>query len=187
MGELPFPDPELRDDAVLLRPWNAADVPAIVGACRDISIARWSPVIPFPYEESDALAWLQAQEPTRLAGKGLDLAVVDAATGSVLGAIGLGGGELTSRSANVGYWLARESRGKGYMTRAVRLLARWAFERLALERLELLTDPNNAASQRVAARCGFRREGHLRSHLVVRHSGERRDSLVYGLSPGEIR
>lgn len=40
---------------------------------------------------------------------------------------------------------------------------------------------------RVAERCGFRYEGRLRSHMLVRHSGERRDSLIYGLLPGELR
>jgi RimJ/RimL family protein N-acetyltransferase len=186
MDELPFPDPQLQDPPVLLRPWSETDVPAIVAACQDISIARWSPVIPFPYQASDALGWLQAQQPMRLAGDRLDLAVVHAETGSVLGAVGLGSMSATLRTAEVGYWLTAEARGHGYMTTAVRLLARWAFDRLELARLALTTDPDNAQSQRVAERCGFQREGYLRSHMVILYSGERRDSLVYGLLPGEL-
>jgi len=54
-------------------------------------------------------------------------------------------------------------------------------------RLTLLTDPANTPSQRVAERCGFQREGQMRSHMVIRQSGERRDALVYGLLPGELR
>ena len=90
-------------------------------------------------------------------------------------------------SASIGYWLAGEARGQGYISRAVRVLARWAFDDLQLARLELTADPENIASQRVAERCGFRKEGHLRSDIVVHHSGERRDSLVYGLLPGELK
>ena len=81
----------------------------------------------------------------------------------------------------MGYWLAPQARGRGYATAAVRLVARWGFDRLGLARLELFTDVDNVASQNVATRCGFRREGLLRSHLLVRSRGERRDSLVYGL------
>jgi RimJ/RimL family protein N-acetyltransferase len=186
MAELPFPDPQLTADLVLLRAWSQADVPAIVAACQDPSIARWSPVIPFPYGTGDAVAWLAGQEPARLVGEALDLAVVAADTGSVLGAIGINGASPTLRSAAIGYWLAPGARGHGYMTTAVRLLVMWAFERLGLARLELTTDPQNAASQRVAERCGFRREGYMRSHMRILHNGERRDSLLYGLLPEDL-
>jgi RimJ/RimL family protein N-acetyltransferase len=187
MPELPFPDPPLRAGAVALRPWQREDVPAIVAACADPEISRLSPVIPFPYAESDAVAWLEMQEPLRQRGEHIDLAVVDAASGALLGAVGMGQVSWTFHSAEIGYWLARAARGYGHMSSAVRLLAGWAFDHLHFARLHLGTDPTNVASQRVAERCGFQREGHLRSNLVIRHSGERRDTLIYGLLPGELR
>jgi RimJ/RimL family protein N-acetyltransferase len=187
MLELPLPDPRLESGSVLLRPWTHDDVPAIVCACRDGSIARWSPVIPCPYGEGDALGWLEGQEPMRVRGDGLDLAIIHAGTGAVLGAIGVSDVSMTLLSASVGYWLAPEARGHGYMTTAVRLLAGWTLDQLGLARIALMTDPDNVASQRVAERCGFTREGHLRSNLRIRHTGQRRDSLIYGLLPGELQ
>ncbi len=68
---------------------------------------------------------------------------------------------------------------------AVRLLARWAFAELGLARLELTCGPDNEASQHVAERCGFSREGLLRSHVPFK--GARRDSVIYSLLPGELR
>jgi RimJ/RimL family protein N-acetyltransferase len=186
MPEVPLPNAQLRSGSVLLRPWTEDDVPAVVAACQDGSIAKWSPVIAFPYAESDALLWLESQEPMRLSGDGLDLAVARADAGGVLGAIGLHEVSMVLLSASIGYWLAPDARGHGYMTTAVRLLAAWALNELGLARLELTTDPENVASQRVAERCGFKREGYLRSNMRIRHSGERRDSLVYGLLPGEL-
>jgi RimJ/RimL family protein N-acetyltransferase len=71
-------------------------------------------------------------------------------------------------------------------TRALRLLSRWGLDELALQRLDLITDPDNAASQRVAEKVGFRREGVLRAHL--RHpDGRIRDSVMFSLLPGELR
>jgi RimJ/RimL family protein N-acetyltransferase len=185
MSELPVPDPPLSNGVVRLRPWRSEDVPFIVAACQDPAISRWSPVIPFPYTERDALSWLERQEPMRRAGEALDLAVVDEGSNEVLGAIGIGVNHML-RTAGVGYWLAPRARGHGHITIAVRLLTRWGFDHLGLARIELTTDPENLRSQRVAERCGFRLEGRLRSHMLILHSGERRDSLIYGLLPGEL-
>jgi hypothetical protein len=60
-----------------------------------------------------------------------------------------------------------------------------ALDELHLERLDLLTDIENFASQRVAEKVGFQREGVLRSHL--RHpDGYRRDSVFFSLLPGKL-
>jgi RimJ/RimL family protein N-acetyltransferase len=187
MSELPFPEPALTDGVVRLRPWRDDDLEFVVRACQDAEVARFSPAIASPYTADDALGWFAIQEPERLSGSGLDLAITDATSGTALGAVGWNAVSAARRSATIGYWLAREARGQGHASRAMRLLAAWAFEELAFERLELTTDPENVGSQRVAERCGFRREGQLRSYMVVLHSGERRDSLVYGLLPGELR
>lgn len=83
--------------------------------------------------------------------------------GRLVGSIGLRLGE--GESGSVGCWRAREARGRGITTRALGRLCRYALEDLSLERLELTTDVENPASQRVAEKVGFRREGVLRSHL----------------------
>jgi RimJ/RimL family protein N-acetyltransferase len=185
--ELPLPDPPLTAGQVLLRPWTEADVPAIVAACQDPEIARWSPVIPSPYGEKDALEWLASQGPSQQEGRALELAVTSGESGEVIGAVALSNVELSQLRSGVGYWLAPRARGHGYATTAVRLLAGWGFDHLGLGRLELVTHPDNVASQRVAERCGFVREGVLRSHMLIRRSGQRRDSLIFGLLPGELR
>ena len=184
--QLNYPEPQLTDGVVRLRPWAAGDVDFVVQACRDERLSRYSPAIAFPYSQEDARAWFVSQEPARLAGDGIDLAIADAASDGLLGAIGVTNFRWGFRTCEVGYWLAPEARGHGYVSRALRLAAAWVFEELQMARIALKADPQNLESQRVAERCGFRREGHLRSDMVVLHSGERRDSLVYGLLPGEL-
>ncbi len=187
MAELFFPGPFLTDGVIALRAWTPDDVAFVVEACQDAELSRYSPAIAFPYRETDALDWFESQAPARLAGSAIDFAVVHAVRGQSLGAVGLHKLSATQLSGAIGYWLAKEARGHGYISRAVRLLARWAFDDLGLARLELTTDPENIASQKVAERCGFQMEGQLRSHLRVLHSGQRRDSLLYSLLPGELR
>jgi hypothetical protein len=91
-----------------------------------------------------------------------------------------------TRSASVGYWVAPEARRQGRASAALRLLCDWLFRALAVERIELTTDPENLASQQVATRCGFRQEGYLRAHLRYRQTGARRDSILWALLPDEL-
>jgi RimJ/RimL family protein N-acetyltransferase len=84
--------------------------------------------------------------------------------------------------AEVAYFLRRSARGRGLATRAVRLLSAWAFAELGIERLELRTHLENEASQRVAERAGFRREGVERASRAW-PDGTRFESVVYSLLP----
>ena len=86
---------------------------------------------------------------------------------------------------SVGYWLLEDGRGKGRATRAVRLMASWALPEMRLGRLQLHTDPENVASQRVAERAGFTREGVFRGYNV-RRDGTRADAFVYSLLPQDL-
>lgn len=182
-----MPDPPLANGVVALRMWSERDIPFIVAACQDPLIERFAAAIPSPYREADAREWLASQEPARRAGRSLELAILDASSTEPLGAVALPHPRPTVPQVHVRYRLAQPARGRGIATEAVRLLAGWAFAVLRLDRLELMIHPENTASQRLAERCGFKREGFLRSHMLRRNSGERRDSFVYGLLPHEFR
>ena len=69
-------------------------------------------------------------------------------------------------------------RGQGLASRAVRLLVEWAFDALALERVEAHVNPENRASVRTALRAGLRREGQLRGNATL--AGVRQDTVVLG-------
>lgn len=171
---------ELRDKELELRPFTLDDVPAIVKACNDPEIQHWIPMIPRPYTEEDARTFVRGE----VEGIGQQQFAVSEG-GRVVGSIGLGVNEL-SHNGHIGYWCAPQARGRGLTTRALRLLCKHALEDLRLERLELITDPDNHASQRVAEKVGFTREGVLRSHLL-HPDGRRRDSVMFSLLPGELR
>ncbi len=169
---------ELHADALVLRPWREDDADWVYAACQDRELQRWLPGLPRPYTRDDARAFV-----TDTLGLGpYQFAMTE--QGALVGSIGLhlGGHE----SGSVGYWCAREARGRGITTRAVSRLCRYALKDLSLARLELTTDVDNLASQRVAEKVGFRREGVVRSHL--RHpDGFRRDSVSFSLLPGELQ
>jgi RimJ/RimL family protein N-acetyltransferase len=169
---------QLRDGELELREWRMDDIPDLVEACNDPEIRYWIPMIPRPYTEDDARAFIGRE----VATPQQQFAISE--NGRAIGSIGITINDVF-HNGHVGYWCAPSARGRGVTTRALRLLCRHALEDLQLERLELITDPDNHASQRVAQKVGFKREGVLRSHLS-HPDGRRRDSVMFSLLPGEL-
>lgn len=164
----------LEDGEILLRPPREDDIPAIVDACQDPEVTRWTRV-PSPYTEEDARAFVAG---TTDGG----FAVVDRRTGELLGMIGVH--DIGDSVGQIGYWVKREARGRGVATRALRLVSEWAFDALELARLQLITEPENLASQRVAEKAGFQREGLLRAFAELK--GRRPDFYMYSLLAGDV-
>jgi RimJ/RimL family protein N-acetyltransferase len=177
------PDPPIRDDEFELRPWRLEDADAVYEACQDAEIQRGIGAMPSPYTLQDAREYLRRADSWWRTGERASFAIVERGDGRILGSVGVG--FHGDGRASVGYWVAREARGRGIATRATCLVSRWAIEEQGVERLELHTEPSNNASQRVAEKAGFTREGLLRSHLVGREG--RRDSVVFSLLAEELR
>jgi RimJ/RimL family protein N-acetyltransferase len=183
MPQIPLPDPALSDGVVSLRPFTEADVPVITAACRDPEIPRWT-AIPSPYTELDAREYVSRAPRDRIAGRELSLAVVDANDGHLIGSVGLARFSWDDRKAEIGYWIAPQARQRSAGTRATRLLSSWALERLELERIELLANPANEASQRLALAAGFKREGLLRAYRA--RKGELEDYVMFSLLRSDL-
>lgn len=169
---------------IALRSFRSSDVPWIALACDRPEMARFVPVLPSPYTEEDAAAFVAYAEEAWAEGVSAPFAI-DSAQGEPLGSIEVHLSSHDPALAGVGYWLRPEARGRGTATEALRLVSRWAFEALAVERLSLITDPENTASQRVAERAGFLREGVLRAWHPTREG--RRDSVMFSLLPGDLK
>jgi RimJ/RimL family protein N-acetyltransferase len=141
---------------IRLRVQSDADVAGLVAACQDPEIARWT-LLPSPYTREDARKWIALAEGQRRRGTAYHQLIVGADDDRLLGAIGV---ELRSEDGRIygdlGYWLAADARGHGHATAALRLLTDWALESLGLEWLQIVIDPRNAPSRRVAERAGYR-------------------------------
>lgn len=116
------------------------------------------------------------------AGRTMAFAVV--VGGNFAGQITLGGiGWGSLRSGYIGYWIDELYAGRGYMPRAVALVADYAFATLGLHRLEINIRPENAASLRVVEKLGFRHEGLRRRYLHI--AGDWRDHYTFALCAEE--
>ena len=171
---------ELSDDVIRLRRLEPSDAPAIAAACADPELGRFIPGIPVPYTVDDAEAYLRIAAREWKAGTRRAFAVAKTSAPELCGTVDVDLREV----GTIGYWIAPEYRGRGLATRALLLLSRWAVTDGKVERLELTTHPENVASQRVAEKAGFVREGVLRAYLRV--SEGRRDSVLFSLLPSDL-
>ncbi|MGW3013931.1 GNAT family N-acetyltransferase [Streptomyces sp. NPDC001219] len=175
----------LRTERLVLRPFAPSDAPALHAACQEPDIPRWTSV-PSPYGVADAekFAGTVAPESWR-DDTGYHFAVVTREDGALVGATGLVHLRLRTpeRQAELGYWTAKERRGRGYTVEAARAVLHWAFRDLGVERMEWRAEAGNEGSRAVARRLGFRMEGTLRAHRV--YGGTRRDVWIGSLLPSD--
>lgn len=176
---------ELTNGVVVLRAPDNRDVDRITVLCQDAEVQRWT-TVPTPYRRADAEAFItRVVVPGWEAGTTLTWAVRDAGTDRLDGMIGLA--MEPASSAEIGYWLGPEVRGRGIMSRAVALVLDHAFSAagLGLERVSWCAISGNTASRVVAERAGFTIEGLVRGYAVQR--GVRQDAWVGTVLASDLR
>jgi RimJ/RimL family protein N-acetyltransferase len=172
-----------RQPALVLRPWRAADIPALAAEMSHAYVlgGMWPrpgerplrSALPGgaerrngPADERDATRWIARQDRGWRDGDRLSFAVLEAddADGYALaGNVGLKNREETGRigereTAEIGYWTAVAARGRGIAPAAVRAVTDWVFDAFAgagLRQIMLVHDVDNPASCRVAAKAGY--------------------------------
>jgi ribosomal-protein-alanine N-acetyltransferase len=162
MFEAPLVVPELRRGPVLLRPFHPSDLDLIRQASSDPYIPTITSV-PAVYSDDAARGFIDRQHRRSDDGDGYPFVIADPTDpGSGLGALGLWLREIEEGRASVGYWMAPSARGRRLAGWALRALAGFAFDVLAIPRLHLFVEPWNIASQRTAEFSGFTQEALLR-------------------------
>ncbi len=178
----PLPEIAVHGSGLVLRPWAAVDVPAVVDAASDPRIPSGTTVPSVPTEDACA-AFIERQRGRRVSGVGWALAIVESAIGAAdrtvaSGHIGLWIESLRHGRAEIGYWVAPSRRGSGVASRAVDALSGWAFDSLdGLNRLSLFIAPDNAASIATAVNARYRFEAVLAGWETI--GGEALDMCCY--------
>ena len=165
---------------MIIRRWRPDDAAALARAINDEAVqANLRDGLPFPYAVSDAEAFISF---ALAAGDGMySFAITD---GDVCaGCISVTRGENIHRlTGELGYYVARESWGRGLASSAVREICGFVFENTDIIRIFAEPFSDNTASCRVLEKAGFALEGTLRSNAIK--SGRIRDTRMYSLLRG---
>ena len=176
--------PALSDGVVTLRARRLDDVDAMTDMCRDSEFARWT-TVPTPYEREDAVRFVTEMTPAGWwdqtdYGWAIE-APADSGPPRFAGNISV----RTKPRPDIGFGLHPWARGRGVMTRAVRLATRWCFDVVGMPVVHWETHRGNLGSWRVAWACGFTFHGEVPSYSPQR--GELRDAWLGMLSATDDR
>ena len=173
--------PSLSTKRLQLREIVASDATSLLAIHGDREAMKWF--------GTDPLADLEAAERViagfanmRQAPTGVRWGIVHAdpgRSGALLGTCGVFRWNRGWRTCLTGYELARHAQGQGYMTEALRAIYAWAFESMAVDRIEAQVHPLNTPSLALLKKLGFVEEGLMREAGLW--MGERRDLVQLGL------
>ena len=161
--------------SIRLEPFGTSHLDGFRELLEDPEVLRFTRV-PDPVPDGFAETWLALYEAGRADGTREGFALIDEDEGFV----GVGVApriDADSATVELGYVVAPSARGRGVAASALGQMTDWAFSELGSERLELLISVENAPSKRVAERCGYRREGVLRSLQIK--PGLREDTEIW--------
>ncbi|MBT9491262.1 MAG: GNAT family N-acetyltransferase [Paucibacter sp.] len=169
---------ELSSERLCLRPLSDIDTQALFAVFSDPRVMRYGST---PEWDSLAKAEDKVLRNRRgvQSGESMCLAIFHRHDYRFLGTVDLFQIDVQCRRAELGYTLAFEAWGQGYMAEALTTLLDHVFAELAFNRIEADIDPRNAASIACLERLGFQREGLLRQRWII--GDEVSDSAIYGL------
>lgn len=153
--------PTLHTDRLTLRAFTINDAEDVFAYASDPEVPRYLPWEPHATIE-DSRTFLEGVLSAYKAGRPFAWAVELKQTGRVIGGAGYNSWDRPNRSAAFGYAMAKELWGKGLMTEATRAIIGFGFERMHLNRIWAIAEPENIASWRVMEKCGLSYEGTLR-------------------------
>ncbi len=176
----------MAGDRALLRPLEQRDVPVFAKAFEDDP--ELGPACGSEEDPDAAELAERVERASSLAaeGRGVELAIADRGSDDLLGSVTLHSIDWRNERGELGFWLARDARGRGVATEAVGLVVNWAFSDLGLYRVELITLPalpNFARVLALAKRLGFRQEGVMRERNLER--GRRFDTMMLAVLRAE--
>ena len=154
---------------------------AQIGPAVNESYAQLKPWMPWaqePQSQEDSEAHCRTMQARWHAREEIDYCFLRTADGLLVGKGGLHTIDWSLPKFEIGYWIRTSCAGQGFATEASQALAGMARSALGAVRLEIRSDARNAASRRVAEKCGFELEGILK-RARRNASGELADACVY--------
>ena len=172
---------------LILHPFRRRDAEPLIAAVHESldELSRWLPWAHDGYGRSDAIRFIRDSSAAWTEGRAFDFAVKPAGKGRIhLGNVSVWHTSRRERAGEIGYWVRTGMTREGIGTEATARVMQLAFEELGLHRVTLRIATGNTASERIAEKLGFVKEGLLRKEVLV--AGEWLDHSLWGILEDEF-
>ncbi|KVQ56928.1 GNAT family N-acetyltransferase [Burkholderia territorii] len=175
--------PTLVGERIMLRPLDASDRQALLDAAADGRL--WNLKVTVVPGEDTVDAYIDAALQGRAAGTVMPFAIVDRASGRVIGSTRFWKIDRNNRKLEIGHtWLSESAQRTGANTEAKWLLLSYAFDTLHCVRVQFTTDELNEKSRAAILRLGAKQEGIVR-HERIMPDGRKRNSVRFSIIDDE--
>jgi RimJ/RimL family protein N-acetyltransferase len=164
-------------EMVYLRTLKSEDIKRVWEYYGDFEMRRFLQKAYFPVYYEEEVKWYEKLINEK---KDVVFAIVEKSSKKLVGVVGLHNIDFISKNAEIGYWNWKEYWSKGYITEAVKLMLKYAFEYLDLNKVYARVKEPNIASIRVLEKNGFKLVGRLRKHTFVPKYGYV-DELIFDI------
>jgi ribosomal-protein-serine acetyltransferase len=182
------PRPHLESQRLILQRFAKRDAGPLDEAIREslADLNQWLPWARLDYTTADTTAFIRESVQAWKEERAWDYSIrMPDDPGRHMGNISFWTVSKLGKIAEVGYWVRSSATSRGICTEAVELLLGEVFESLGYHKIVLRIAVGNDASDRVAEKLGFTREGVLREELLIR--GNWVDHTLWSLLDREFR
>lgn len=169
---------KLTGHKINLRKISKSDAESIYQNAKDEGICRAVP-LPMPYTLKSAEEFIRLTQKNWRNKNEAQFGIEDKETGKIIGMIGLMNLDFEVKKAEVGFWIGKEYWGKGTAMEALKLILKYAFSNLKLNRIYAKVFSQNISSQKLLEKCNFKLEGRLRRDGKFKNKWD--DLLIFGI------
>ncbi len=184
MPRIPAPPEPLVDERAIVRLSAERDIPEILIAYQDDPQLHLRLGEQRPPSGAELGRREERAAAERAAGTRLTLTIAEPGSDVCRGQVYVREVDWDNDRAELGIWLAPQIRGRGMAAPALRLAARWLLANTELERVQVITPPDNEPMVRAARAAGFVEEGVLRGYMRI--GGRRADGAILSMLPGDL-
>ena len=172
---------------VLIRTYKESDTELLYEAVAESihELSQWMPWCNENYTLNESLAWVASREKAWEKIVDYSFVIEHKESKKFLGSVGLNHIDQLYRTANLGYWMRTSETSKGYTSEAALLAAQFGFQKLNLNRIEIVMGVKNIKSQKVAEKVHAIKECLARNRIILNNKPI--DAFVYSLIRDDLK
>ncbi len=139
-----------------LKATDSIDIFNIIDGQREY-LGKWLPFVEFTKKVSDTKSFVDSI--VSAVDDKFEYVFTIRKQDQFIGLIGFKDTDRLNRKTEIGYWISKNYQGQGIVSRSVAKLCHFAFEELAMNRIQIKCAVENTASIKIPERLGFQFEG----------------------------